>query len=113
MVMFVSDLDNEIREHVYELIEGRLTPDEFETWFVSRTWDERTPLVAEITLLLAEKSLLREHEFVDELKSLVATIRVVDSPTVTTMGSTAKTLRAIEIHVGTQTIRRRLEFAGK
>jgi hypothetical protein len=35
-------------------------------------------LVAEITLLLVEKSLLREREFLEGLKSLVATVRFAE-----------------------------------
>ena len=60
-------IDAEILEQLNRVAEGHLAVEMFEEWFVGRTWDERTKLVAELDLTLAEKSLLTEEQMISEL----------------------------------------------
>ena len=60
-------IDAEILEQLNRVEEGHLAIGVFEEWFVGRTWDERTKLVAELDLTLAEKSLFTEEQLVSEL----------------------------------------------
>lgn len=62
-------IDAEILEQLNRVEEGHLPIDKFEEWFVGRTWDERSKLVAELDLTLAEKSLLTEEQLISELLS--------------------------------------------
>lgn len=108
----METLDNEVRNRLYEIIEGASSVEEFEAWFVGRTWDERTPFIASIDHLLAERSLLDDSHFAEELRTIATTIAYTDIRLVTTSAIT-ETLRPDTIHVGgTETIRRRLEVAG-
>lgn len=63
----VEAIDAEILEQLNRVEEGHLTIVQFEDWFVGRTWDERSRLVAELDHTLAEKSLLTEEQLVSEL----------------------------------------------
>ena len=65
----VEAIDVEILEQLNRVEDGHLTIDKFEEWFVGRTWDERSKLVAELDLTLAEKSLLTEEQLISELLS--------------------------------------------
>lgn len=107
----MTSIDREVREHVYEVLQGG-SLEEFEEWFVGRTWDERSPLVARIDHLLAEKALLTETALRDELSAVVSTIRYSDSDTLVVTASTAVTRSAERRLGGNQTITRRLEYAG-
>lgn len=106
-------LDDEVRGHLYEVVEGAASVDDFEAWFVARTWDERTILVAQLDHLLAERSLLDETELVEQRRRLARTIAYTDVSVARTTSATAETLRPRAIHVGgNETIRGRLELAG-
>ena len=105
----VQIVDNEVRSHLYDVLEGALLLDDFETWFVGRTWEERTPLVARLDHLLAERSLLDASQFLDELRRIATTIADVETPLVTTTSAAALTIRTEWIH-GMRTIRDRLKF---
>ena len=65
----VEAIDAEILEQLNRVEEGHLTILQFEDWFVGRTWDERSRLVAELDHTLAEKSLLTEEQLISELLS--------------------------------------------
>ena len=58
-----------ILEQLNRVEEGHLPIDEFEEWFVGRTWNHRTRLVAELDHTVAEKSLLTEEQLINELLS--------------------------------------------
>ena len=60
-------IDAEILEQLNRVEEGHLAIEQFEEWFVGRTWGERSKLVAEFDLTLAEKSLLTEEQLLSEL----------------------------------------------
>ena len=60
-------IDVEILEQLNRVEEGQLTIMQFEDWFVGRTLNERTRLVAELDHTLAEKSLLTEEQLISEL----------------------------------------------
>lgn len=62
-------IDAEILEQLNRVEEGHLTIAQFEEWFVSRTWNERSRLAAELDHTLAEKSLLTEEQLISELLS--------------------------------------------
>ena len=62
-------IDAEILEQLDRVEEGHLTIAQFEEWFVGRTWNERSRLVAELDHTLAEKTLLTEEQLVSELLS--------------------------------------------
>ena len=62
-------IDAEILEQLNRVDEGHLAIDEFEKWFVGRTWNNRTRLAAELDHTLAEKSLLTEDQLISELLS--------------------------------------------
>lgn len=62
-------IDTEILEQLNRVEEGDLAVDKFEEWFVGRTWNDRTRLVAELDHTLAEKSLLTEEQLISELLS--------------------------------------------
>lgn len=112
-VKSVETLDNEVRSRLYEVLEGVVSVEGLEDWFVGRTWDERTPLIVQIDHLLAERSLLVETDLVEELRALATTIAQREVPLVTTTSATGETIRPQAIHVGgTETIRSRLELAG-
>lgn len=63
-------LDLEIRERLYQLLDGRLALDEFKEWFVPAMWDSRDPeaagLANHVKLLLAEFS--SGHRTLSELQ---------------------------------------------
>ena len=108
----VETLDDEVRGRLYGVLEGTSSVEDFETWFVGRTWDERTPLIARVDHLLAERSLLDDGELAQELRVLATTIEHTEVRLVTT-SATTETVRPQRIHVGgTETIRGRLKFAG-
>lgn len=108
----METLDNEVRGRLYGVLEGTSSVEDFETWFVGRTWDERTPLIARVDHLLAERTLLDDRELARELRALATTIEDTDVR-FTTTSSTTQTVRPQVIHVGgTETIRGRLELAG-
>lgn len=109
----MESVDNEVRDRLYEVLEGAVSVENFEDWFVGRIWDERTSLIAHIDHLLAERSLLAERDFVEELRVLATTIAHTEVPLVALTAATGETIRLRAIHVGgTETIRGRLEFAG-
>ncbi len=60
-------IDAEILEQLNQVDEGHLAIDEFEEWFVGRTWNDRTRLAAALDHTLAEKSLLTEEQLIAEL----------------------------------------------
>jgi hypothetical protein len=109
----VKDLDDEVRRCVFEVLDGAVSAEEFQAWFVERTWDDRSPLVAQVDHLLAERSLLHEADFLEELRRLASTIQHSEVPVVTATSATATTIRPQSMHFGgTATIRDRLELAG-
>lgn len=104
-------IDDEVREHLYEVIEGS-SLDEFEEWFVAHTWDQRSWLVSQVDHLLAERSVLGRDELHSELRRLTETITYATWEPAGTTRSTAKTRRE-SIELGrNQTIRKHLELAG-
>lgn len=108
----MEKLDNEVRSRLYGVIEGANSVEDFEAWFVGRTWDERTPLIVRLDHLLAERSLLEDHVFAEELRAIATTIAYTEVRLVATSAAT-DTLRPDTIHVGgNETIRGRLEVAG-
>lgn len=108
----METLDNEVRGRLYGVLEGTSSVEDFEAWFVGRTWDERTPLIARVDHLLAERALLDGRVLAQELRALAVTIEDTDVRFMTT-SSTTETVRPHVIHVGgTETIRDRLELAG-
>lgn len=109
----METLDNEVRGRLYGVLEGTSSVEAFEAWFVGRTWDERTPLIARVDHLLAERLLLDDRELARELRALATTIEDTGVRFVVTTSSTTETVRPQVIHVGgTETIRGRLELAG-
>jgi hypothetical protein len=102
-------IDDEVRERVYEVLEGS-SLDDFEEWFVAHTWDQRSSFVAQVDHLLAERTLIGREGLNDELRRLVETISYrTQGPTT---GSSAQT-REESVELGrVQTIRKHLELAG-
>jgi hypothetical protein len=108
----VESVDSEVRGRLYQVLEGAISVEQFEEWFVARTWDERTPLVAHLDHLLAERSLLSDGAFVEEMRRLATTIAHTEVPLLTTTSATGETIRPQGLHVGgTETIRSRLALA--
>lgn len=60
-------IDAEILGQLNRVERRELTVEQFEDWFVPRTWGNRTKLAAELDLTLAEKSLLTEDQLISEL----------------------------------------------
>lgn len=60
-------IDAEILQQLGRVERRELTVEQFEDWFVPRTWGHRTKLAAELDLTLAEKSLLTEDQLIAEL----------------------------------------------
>ena len=60
-------IDAEILEQLNRVERRELTVEQFEDWFVPRTWGHRTKLAAELDHTLAEKSLLTEDQLISEL----------------------------------------------
>ena len=54
----------EIIEQLGRVERRELTVEQFEDWFVPRTWGHRTKLAAELDHTLAEKSLLTEDQLI-------------------------------------------------
>lgn len=111
MVGCVDDLDQDIRGHAQDYLTGDSTLDAFEAWFVSETWDERTPLSIAVDLLLAERPGLEIDVFDDGLWRLISTIEVGALPRVTT-GANAETVERASVAARSSTIRRNLAFSG-
>lgn len=107
----MPNVDAEVREHVYEVLEGGSVED-FEAWFVGRTWDDRTPLAADIDHLLAERSSLADDELLTELRALVRTIHASGSSVRTRTASGVTTRHERFPRGGNVTLTRNLEFAG-
>lgn len=106
-------LDDEVRRCLYDVLGGSMSVEGFEAWFVERTWDDRSPLVAQVDHLLAERSQLHENDFMEELRRLATTIEHTEGPLVRATSATATTIRPRAMHFGgTETIRDRLELAG-
>lgn len=60
-------IDAEILQQLGRVERRELTVEQFEDWFVPRTWGHRTRLAAELDHTLAEKSLLTEDQLIAEL----------------------------------------------
>lgn len=60
-------IDAEILEQLNRVERRELTVEQFEDWFVPRTWGHRTKLAVELDHTLAEKSLLTEDQLISEL----------------------------------------------
>lgn len=60
-------IDAEILQQLGRVERRELTVEQFEDWFVPRTWGHHTKLAAELDLTLAEKSLLTEDQLITEL----------------------------------------------
>ncbi len=74
-------IDAEILEQLNRVDEGHLAIDEFEKWFVGRTWNDRTRLAAELDHTLAEKSLLTEDQLISELLYYARKVVTEHAPT--------------------------------
>jgi hypothetical protein len=108
----MGTLDDEIRERVAACLGGEITIEALEDWFVGRSWDDRTMLVVQLDHLLAERDATDEQEFLVELRALASTVRIGAVSQVSS-GTSAMTLRPRPvITTGSETITRRLEFAG-
>jgi hypothetical protein len=105
-------LDEEVRARLLEILDGRLTLAAFEEWFVARTWEDRTDLVAAVDHLLAEKDLLDVPTLTDEIRRLAATIRAGHAPEHETRSS-SESVHAPPITIGNTTIRGRLALVGR
>jgi len=108
----MSTIDDEVRDRVSLVLRRQLTLEDFEAWLVANTWDDRTPLVAQVDHLVAERSVLPEDTFVDQLWRAVATIHVVDAPAPAT-GTSSTTILPGFASWATTTVRCRFEFAGR
>lgn len=60
-------IDAEILQQLGRVERRESTVEQFEDWFVPRTWGRSTKLAAELDLTLAEKSLLTEDQLIAEL----------------------------------------------
>ena len=105
-------LDREVRSHALSLLSGDLTLAEFEDWFVAAGWDERTELVAKIDHLLAERNLLSDAEFSEELSRYLSTVWIKRAHPFSFMFSNTVVPSEPMIFGSDVTIRRHLEFAG-
>lgn len=105
-----ATIDLEVRRHVDQLLRRVLTIDGFEEWFVGATWDNRTDLVKDVDLLLAERHVRLEEDVVGQLADLAATVVVRDIPAVVFSGCNV----VVEGRLTDQptVIHRRAEFAG-
>jgi len=63
--------DEEIRNRALAYLRGDCSFEQFEEFFVAETWDERSNLIVTIDHLLAERSLIPESTFKDELATAV------------------------------------------
>lgn len=104
-------IDEEVRTEIYRLFEGG-SVDAFEEWFVGRAWDDRTPLIAAVDHVLAERDLLDNSELVIRLKDFVNTIEVNPIHHDVVTSASASTVRTTLRTVGSSTITRRIAFAG-
>jgi len=103
---------------VVQVLEGDLSIDAFEEWLVEHTWDDRTDLVADIDLVLAEKEHLDAAGITEGLRRAISTIWMEAQPTapgVTIAFGVADrdvVVRDVDL-TSAPTIRRQLTFAGK
>jgi hypothetical protein len=109
-------MDTEIRDRVLDVLDGSISIDAFEEWFVGATWDHRSRLAAEVDRLLIERDLVTDEQLRHELADLVATVYESwpeEGVTVRSV-SNSTTVHLGDVSTGlTTTIREHLEFAGR
>ena len=107
-----ATLDQEVRSHVLDVLADELTPEGFQDWLVEAGWNDRTPLVAQIDLLFAERSLLTDREFRLELGRIAGTVWLSE-PHMWTFGLSNQLVSAEPMSFGGDvTIRQHLAFVG-
>lgn len=100
-----------MRERVYDVLDGG-SIDNLEEWLAGNTWDERTPLVAAIDNVLAQRDLIDASEVIEALRLAVSTVITSPDHGIVFGASTSQTVREAFVLGGSVTIRQRLELAG-
>lgn len=75
----MSSLDEQIRRYVYDLVEQRVSLDDFELWFVGEAFEHDSDLIDRITVVLTDKPAdLSDADVARLLEHEVATVRSGD-----------------------------------
>ena len=109
--MALVEIDRQALAKVYDVLEGAPISD-LEEWLAGNAWDTRSPLVADIDHLLAERHLMNDDEVTDALREIVGTI-VITAPGQVKTGASSTTTILAPVATGNVTIHRRVALAGR
>lgn len=105
--------DDEVRSRVHEFLRGSASLRELEDWLVQHGSDNRTQLIVKLDHIFAERDLLNEADFCDELRAIVSTIEAGIARTIQS-ASAGNSVHTAHLQVGgNATIRGRLELADR